>query len=173
LGSAGHIDPDAAWPKIHHHVSSSGRATLERRKCARSAELAPITDLVVHVATVTPQNTAVRSPAIARPSERIARQRRVDGRFWGSPGLDALVRIRQVRSLQGVSFRRNLHSWLAEGRADRVVKRNVRILLGKVGLDGHDRGVRMLAAWLRNMRMEVVYIGTHNTPEAAVRAAAQ
>jgi methylmalonyl-CoA mutase C-terminal domain/subunit len=54
-----------------------------------------------------------------------------------------------------------------------VVKRNVRILLGKVGLDGHDRGVRMLAAWLRNMRMEVVYIGTHNTPEAAVRAAAQ
>ena len=50
---------------------------------------------------------------------------------------------------------------------------SLRILLGKVGLDGHDRGVRMLAAWLRNIGMEVIYIGTHNTPDAAVKAAAQ
>ena len=54
-----------------------------------------------------------------------------------------------------------------------MAEKRIRVLLGKVGLDGHDRGVRMLAAWLRNMRMEVVYIGTHNTPEAAVNAAAQ
>ena len=54
-----------------------------------------------------------------------------------------------------------------------MADRNPRILLGKVGLDGHDRGVRMLAAWLRNTGMEVIYIGTHNTPDAAVKAAAQ
>jgi methylmalonyl-CoA mutase C-terminal domain/subunit len=53
-----------------------------------------------------------------------------------------------------------------------MAEKKIRILLGKIGLDGHDRGVRMLAAWLRNMRMEVVYIGTHNTPEATVNAAA-
>ena len=54
-----------------------------------------------------------------------------------------------------------------------MAEKNARILLGKVGLDGHDRGVRMLAAWLRDMQMEVIYIGTHNTPDAAVKAAAQ
>ena len=52
-------------------------------------------------------------------------------------------------------------------------EKNPRILLGKVGLDGHDRGVRMLATWLRDSGMEVVYIGTHNTPDAAVKAAEQ
>lgn len=54
-----------------------------------------------------------------------------------------------------------------------MAEKNPRILLGKVGLDGHDRGVRMLATWLRDSGMEVVYIGTHNTPEAAVKAAEQ
>jgi methylmalonyl-CoA mutase C-terminal domain/subunit len=54
-----------------------------------------------------------------------------------------------------------------------MAEENPRILLGKVGLDGHDRGVRMLATWLRDSGMEVVYIGTHNTPEAAVKAAEQ
>ncbi len=54
-----------------------------------------------------------------------------------------------------------------------MAKDKPRVVVGKVGLDGHDRGVRMLAAWLRNAGMEVVYIGTHNTPEAAVKAAAE
>jgi len=54
-----------------------------------------------------------------------------------------------------------------------MAEKNPRILLGKVGLDGHDRGVRMLATWLRDSGMEVVYIGTHNTPDAAVKAAEQ
>ena len=52
-----------------------------------------------------------------------------------------------------------------------MADRKIRILLGKVGLDGHDRGVRMIAAWLRDAGMEVVYIGTHNTPERTVSIA--
>ncbi|MDY6844208.1 MAG: cobalamin-dependent protein [Thermodesulfobacteriota bacterium] len=52
-----------------------------------------------------------------------------------------------------------------------MTERKIRILLGKVGLDGHDRGVRMIAAWLRDAGMEVVYIGTHNTPERTIAIA--
>lgn len=54
-----------------------------------------------------------------------------------------------------------------------MAERKIKILLGKVGLDGHDRGVRMLSTWFRNAGMEVVYLGTHNTPEAVVKAAAE
>jgi len=54
-----------------------------------------------------------------------------------------------------------------------MAEKKIKVLLGKVGLDGHDRGVRMLATWLRDVGIEVIYIGTHNTPEAAVKSAAQ
>jgi len=49
----------------------------------------------------------------------------------------------------------------------------IRILLGKLGLDGHERGVRMIAAWLRNAGMEVIYMGTHQRPENMTKAAIQ
>ena len=52
-----------------------------------------------------------------------------------------------------------------------MAERNVRVLLGKIGLDGHDRGLRMIAAWLRNARMEVIYIGTHLSPQVVAAAA--
>jgi len=54
-----------------------------------------------------------------------------------------------------------------------LAEKKLRILLGKVGLDGHDRGVRMLSTWLRNSGMEVIYIGTHNLPKAVVEIAIQ
>ena len=50
-----------------------------------------------------------------------------------------------------------------------MAERKIRVLLGKIGLDGHDRGIRMIAAWLRNAGMEVVYIGTHQTPEGVAQ----
>jgi methylmalonyl-CoA mutase C-terminal domain/subunit len=50
-------------------------------------------------------------------------------------------------------------------------KRKVRVLLGKIGLDGHDRGIRMIATWLSRGGMEVVYMGTHQTAERMARAA--
>lgn len=46
-----------------------------------------------------------------------------------------------------------------------------RILLAKVGLDGHDRGVKVLAALLRQHGFEVIYLGLYNTPEAVAQAA--
>lgn len=52
-----------------------------------------------------------------------------------------------------------------------MAKRNVRVLLGKIGLDGHDRGLRMIAAWLRNAQMEVIYMGTHLAPQVMAKAA--
>ncbi len=49
--------------------------------------------------------------------------------------------------------------------------RPIRILLGKVGLDGHDRGVKVVARVLRDAGMEVIYTGLHRRPEEVVRAA--
>jgi 2-hydroxyisobutanoyl-CoA mutase small subunit len=49
----------------------------------------------------------------------------------------------------------------------------IRILLAKVGLDGHDRGVKVVARTLRDAGMDVVYSGLHRTPEEVVTAAVQ
>jgi len=49
----------------------------------------------------------------------------------------------------------------------------IRVLLVKVGLDGHDRGVKVVARTLRDAGMEVIYAGLHRTPEQAVQAAIQ
>jgi methylmalonyl-CoA mutase C-terminal domain/subunit len=49
--------------------------------------------------------------------------------------------------------------------------RPIRVVLGKVGLDGHDRGVKVVARSLRDAGMEVIYTGLHRTPEEVVSAA--
>ena len=51
--------------------------------------------------------------------------------------------------------------------------RPIRVLVGKVGLDGHDRGVKVVASALRDAGMEVIYTGLHQTPENVVRAAVE
>src|SRR5262249_18552097 len=48
----------------------------------------------------------------------------------------------------------------------------LRVVLAKVGLDGHDRGVKVVARALRDAGMHVIYAGLWQTPEAAVRAVA-
>ncbi len=49
----------------------------------------------------------------------------------------------------------------------------IRVLLAKVGLDGHDRGVKVVARSLRDAGMDVVYTGLHRTPAEVVQAAIQ
>lgn len=49
----------------------------------------------------------------------------------------------------------------------------IRVVVAKVGLDGHDRGAKVVAAALRDAGMEVVYSGLHQTPEALVNMAVQ
>lgn len=49
----------------------------------------------------------------------------------------------------------------------------IRIVLAKVGLDGHDRGVKVVARALRDAGMEVIYTGLRRTPEAVVEAVVQ
>jgi 2-hydroxyisobutanoyl-CoA mutase small subunit len=51
--------------------------------------------------------------------------------------------------------------------------RQIRVLLAKVGLDGHDRGVKVVARTLRDAGMDVVYSGLHRSPEEVVNAAVQ
>ena len=49
----------------------------------------------------------------------------------------------------------------------------VRVLVAKIGLDGHDRGVKIVARALRDAGVEVIYLGIHNTAEEIVSAALQ
>jgi methylmalonyl-CoA mutase cobalamin-binding domain/chain len=54
-----------------------------------------------------------------------------------------------------------------------LTARPIRVLLGKIGLDGHDRGVKVVARALRDAGMEVVYTGLHRTPAEVVRIAVE
>src|SRR2546426_1713062 len=56
-------------------------------------------------------------------------------------------------------------------RSQGSVQRPFRVLLAKVGLDGHDRGVKVVARALRDAGMEVIYTGLHRRPEEVVTAA--
>ncbi len=53
------------------------------------------------------------------------------------------------------------------------MERKIRVLIAKVGLDGHDRGAKVIAAALRDAGMEVIYTGLRKTPEMVVEAALQ
>jgi len=53
------------------------------------------------------------------------------------------------------------------------IKRPIRVLVAKCGLDGHDRGAKIIATALRDAGMEVIYTGLRQTPEMVVNAALQ
>ena len=53
------------------------------------------------------------------------------------------------------------------------MKRKIRILMAKPGLDGHDRGIKVLASAYRDAGMEVIYLGLRQTPEMIVSSALQ
>ena len=53
------------------------------------------------------------------------------------------------------------------------MERKIRVLVAKPGLDGHDRGAKVVASAFRDAGMEVVYTGLHQTPEMIVEAAVQ
>ncbi|HEX5469670.1 MAG TPA: cobalamin B12-binding domain-containing protein [Gaiellaceae bacterium] len=52
-------------------------------------------------------------------------------------------------------------------------ERKIRVVIAKVGLDGHDRGAKIIARALRDAGMEVIYTGLHQTPEQIVETAIQ
>ena len=53
------------------------------------------------------------------------------------------------------------------------MKEKIRVLVGKPGLDGHDRGAKVIATAFRDAGFEVIYTGLHQTPEMIVEAAVQ
>lgn len=53
------------------------------------------------------------------------------------------------------------------------MSRPIRVLVAKVGLDGHDRGAKVIASFLRDAGMEVIYTGLRQTPEMVVNSALQ
>jgi len=61
----------------------------------------------------------------------------------------------------------------AAGRPDVMTERKVRVIVAKPGLDGHDRGAKIVARALRDAGVEVIYTGLHQTPEQVVATALQ
>ena len=57
--------------------------------------------------------------------------------------------------------------------AKKTPEKRRRILLAKIGLDGHDRGIKVVARALRDAGLEVIYLGLHNTPAEIVASAVQ
>jgi len=53
------------------------------------------------------------------------------------------------------------------------MQKSKRILIGKVGLDGHDNGIRIVSKWLADAGFEVIYLGLYNTPDGVVKAVLQ
>lgn len=53
------------------------------------------------------------------------------------------------------------------------MKNRKRILIGKIGLDGHDNGIRIVSKWLADAGFEVIYLGLYNTPAGIVKAVIQ
>jgi methylmalonyl-CoA mutase C-terminal domain/subunit len=56
---------------------------------------------------------------------------------------------------------------------NKTSEKRIRVLIGKVGLDGHDRGAKVIAAAFRDAGIEVIYTGLRQTPETIVEAALQ
>ncbi len=66
-----------------------------------------------------------------------------------------------------------MNATAAETAGTATLPRPIRVLVAKPGLDGHDRGAKVVAAALRDAGMEVIYTGLHQTPEMIVNAAVQ
>src|SRR5208282_450521 len=62
---------------------------------------------------------------------------------------------------------------LRRGLRDAMPERKIRVLIAKPGLDGHDRGAKVIARALRDTGMEVIYTGLRQTPEMIASAATQ
>ncbi|HZI92973.1 MAG TPA: cobalamin B12-binding domain-containing protein [Patescibacteria group bacterium] len=67
----------------------------------------------------------------------------------------------------------NPYSSQSKSATTATPERKLRLLVGKVGLDGHDRGVKIVARALRDAGFEVIYTGLHQTPEMVVSTAIQ
>ena len=77
-----------------------------------------------------------------------------------------------------LTFLRDVHGGLPPTRLPGAVRlseadRKIRILVAKPGLDGHDRGAKIIASAFRDAGFEVIYTGLHQTPEMVVSAAVQ
>src|SRR5438874_9326388 len=92
---------------------------------------------------------------------RVVRLTRYGAPWRASPGRDRKGRVRN--QVPDASFRARL----------RAVAGKIRVVVAKPGLDGHDRGAKIIARALRDAGMEVIYTGLHQTPEQIVETVIQ
>jgi methylmalonyl-CoA mutase, C-terminal domain len=78
-----------------------------------------------------------------------------------------------LRAVAPLSLRPLRRSAASAWKGNAVADRKLRVLIAKPGLDGHDRGAKVVARALRDAGMEVIYTGLRQSPEQIVSAAAQ
>ncbi|TMC77248.1 MAG: cobalamin B12-binding domain-containing protein [Chloroflexi bacterium] len=88
------------------------------------------------------------------------------------PGVQRPVRAYARARRSGSDGRRARHR-VPTARRDGQWVRPIRVVVAKAGLDGHDRGAKVVARALRDAGMEVIYTGVHQTPEQVVETALQ
>src|SRR6202020_2763296 len=79
----------------------------------------------------------------------------------------ATMRAR-ARPAQGVTQRASSGAHRLKGKMSTPDRGKIRVVVAKPGLDGHDRGAKIIARALRDAGMEVIYTGLHQTPEQIV-----
>src|SRR4029078_12939083 len=100
-------------------------------------------------------------------------RRRPDDRGSRTGGELELLRERRDRGVHGFDLRERSRCVTAAGYDARMTDRPIKVLIAKPGLDGHDRGAKVLARGLRDEGFEVVYTGLRQTPEMIATAALQ
>jgi methylmalonyl-CoA mutase C-terminal domain/subunit len=76
-------------------------------------------------------------------------------------------------TLRNISYNRTSSVFFIRSQEEFMVERKIRVLVAKPGLDGHDRGAKVVARALRDAGMEVIYTGLRQTPEMIAEAAMQ
>ena len=96
--------------------------------------------------------------------------------YWSVEVVECCISLKPITPLLQYSSD-ILHRELTTMRPARVIDiaagTKLRVLIAKVGLDGHDRGVKIVARALRDAGIEVIYLGIHNTPAEIASSALQ
>src|SRR5258707_14578238 len=114
------------------------------------------------------RSVALPSARSLRPSAASARVQRRAARLAASESSASRTWYKTT-----FSYADSACAILVPAGAEAMMAENIRVLMAKVGLDGHDRGVRVVARCLRDAGMDVIYTGLHRTPEEVVDAAVQ
>src|SRR5439155_7996720 len=126
-------------------------------------EIAPVVEMPVG-----DRDRVERGPALS-----LAKLRQHPGPAVQQQPAGALQQVTRLGPTRVRPGRGAAHDGQSHAHILRLVARKIRVVIAKPGLDGHDRGAKIIARALRDAGMEVIYTGLHQTPEQIVETAIQ